>query len=63
MHHPLYTLFGLCRPRSEVSGFVKAGYEPAREALEVLLQKGMEENVQVCVCECECECVSECVSV
>jgi hypothetical protein len=49
MHHPLYTLFGLCRPRSEVSGFVKAGYEPAREALEVLLQKGMEENVQVCV--------------
>ena len=49
MHHPLYTLFGLCRPRSEVSGFMKAGYEPAREALEVLLQKGMEENVQVCV--------------
>lgn len=48
MHHPLYTLFGLCRPRSEVSGFVKAGYEPAREALEVLLQKGMEENVQAC---------------
>ena len=47
MHSPFYTLFGLHKPHTVVSGFVKPGYEPAREALQALLDQGMEENVQV----------------
>jgi hypothetical protein len=47
MHPPLYTLFGLCKPHTEVTGFVKPGYEGAREAFEQLMEGGMEENVQV----------------
>lgn len=47
MHSPWYTLFGIHKPRTEVIGFVKEGYEPAREAFEHLLDQGMEENVQV----------------
>mmetsp|Transcript_13707 Transcript_13707/g.22668 ORF Transcript_13707/g.22668 Transcript_13707/m.22668 type:complete len:507 (-) Transcript_13707:301-1821(-) len=48
MHSPLYTLFGIHKPRTEVMGYVKEGYEPAREAFQQLLDEGMEENMQAC---------------
>jgi CubicO group peptidase (beta-lactamase class C family) len=48
MHSPLFTLFGVCKPRTEVTGFVKEGYESARDEFEKLMNEGMEENAQAC---------------
>jgi hypothetical protein len=47
MHSPLFTLLGVCKPTTEVTGYVKEGYERARVEFERLLSEGMEENVQV----------------
>ena len=47
MHSPLYTLFGICKPRTELTGYVKKGYEKARDEMQKLLDEGMEENIQV----------------
>lgn len=47
MHSPMYTLFGICKPHTEVKGYVKMGYEKARDEFEKLLNEGMEENAQV----------------
>ena len=47
MHSPLFTLFGVCKPDTHITGFVREGYESARDEFEKLLHEGMEENAQV----------------